>query len=266
MRKLSLIGALVTGLTGLFRIFVLVLDWVGRADVLAQLAGAPLLGSLAGPVASLPAWVAAVLIIVAAFLFFSAFKTPIAPAGGRGGDASAHEGGMAHGGLGGDAGSHGPGGRGGNAMAHGRGSGAIGGRGGRGGAASGGAGGDASNSWGSGIVQGGGGGEAGQIDGRGGRGGYTIERGGPHDHQLPDGRWLSDFGRGGNGANSAEYDARLQIIRKLRTRYADQHVDHNPGTPPNARCLAWMNAELRVLGEVWQVRITDGMYEFYNVA
>lgn len=93
----------------------------------------------------------------------------------------------------------GEGGAGGNAKV-GSGS-AVGGKGGDGGVpggSSGGAGGNAEVT-GHGFALGGEGGEAGQAD-RGGRGGRSpFETLGVPNHQLPDGRWLWEFGRGGDG-------------------------------------------------------------------
>lgn len=78
---------------------------------------------------------------------------------------------------------------------------AIGGRGGGGGpGGAGGAGGGGSVA-GDGVVIGGDGGEAGQVD-RGGRGGMSpLQRMGVPNEKLPDGTWLWDRGRGGDGGN-----------------------------------------------------------------
>jgi hypothetical protein len=90
------------------------------------------------------------------------------------------------------------GGNGGKATVNGSGT-AIGGPGGGGGPSGiGGAGGDAIVN-GDGFAAGGGGGEAGQVD-RGGRGGISgYEAAGLPNFQLPDGRWIYDIGRGGDG-------------------------------------------------------------------
>jgi hypothetical protein len=75
---------------------------------------------------------------------------------------------------------------------------AIGGAGGGGGVGRGGDGGDA-KVVGDGMALGGEGGEAGQVD-RGGRGGRSpLEVLGVPNRQLPDGTWLWDYGRGGDG-------------------------------------------------------------------
>jgi hypothetical protein len=91
------------------------------------------------------------------------------------------------------------------------------------------------------------GGEAGQPDGRGGRGGRNgLEAAGFPNGQLPDGTWLSDYGRGGSGANTIEYNARLVTIEKLRAEYSATHPeqprefwDRRESVP-----LEWLNAEL----------------------
>lgn len=92
--------------------------------------------------------------------------------GGKGGSATVNGNGTAIGGPGGGGGPYGPGGDGGEALVIG-----------------------------DGFAAGGEGGEAGQIDrgGRGGRSGY--EAAGLPNYQLPDGTWIYDYGRGGDGAN-----------------------------------------------------------------
>jgi hypothetical protein len=128
-------------------------------------------------------------------------KAPAVP-GGNGGNANADDHGKAIGGAGGHAGSIGPGGNGGDAHASGPDSLAIGGPGGNGGIGLGGAGGSVQAGPRS-IAAGGEGGEAAQTDGRGGRGGRNgYDAAGFPDYQLPNGKWLSDYGRGGNGANA----------------------------------------------------------------
>lgn len=95
--------------------------------------------------------------------------------------------------------SPGEGGAGGNAKAGG--GFATGGKGGGGGVPGGGSGGAGGNAEvsGYGLAIGGEGGEAGQAD-RGGRGGRSpLEAHGIPNQQLPDGRWLWEFGRGGDG-------------------------------------------------------------------
>ena len=102
-------------------------------------------------------------------------RQPVLPPAGQGGDggkATVHGSGTAIGGLGGGGGSPGGGygGAGGGAEVHG-----------------------------DGFAMGGEGGEAGQAD-HGGRGGRSpLEILGVPNQQLPDGRWLWEFGRGGDG-------------------------------------------------------------------
>ncbi len=96
--------------------------------------------------------------------------------------------------------SAGSGGRGGSATVGGNGT-AIGGSGGNGGV--GGTGGDGGSGHvkGDGIVLGGEGGEAGQLC-KGGKGGRSpVEAHDLPNRQLPDGSWLWDYGRGGDGAS-----------------------------------------------------------------
>lgn len=72
---------------------------------------------------------------------------------------------------------------------------------------------------------GGEGGEANQPDGRGGRGGksgyFTL---GLPDYQLPDGRWISEFGGGGNGGHSPQYAARLMAIEEVLGHTITMHA------------------------------------------
>jgi hypothetical protein len=92
--------------------------------------------------------------------------------GGKGGNATAEENGFAKGGPGGRGGPWGSGGNGGDAHAKGNA-----------------------------VALGGEGGEAAQFD-RGGKGGRSAaEIHGIPNRQLPDGSWLWDYGRGGDGAS-----------------------------------------------------------------
>lgn len=110
----------------------------------------------------------------------------------KGGSASVGEDGVAIGGKGGGEGGSATVGGSGIAVAGPGGGGGIGGSGGTGGGGT---------VAGDGVVFGGEGGGAGQPDrrGRGGRGG--LELSGIPNQQLPDGTWLWDYGRGGDGAN-----------------------------------------------------------------
>jgi hypothetical protein len=186
-----------------------------------------------------------------------------------GGSALAANHGIAIGGNAGNAGNPGSialGGTGGNAEAAGPGSYAAGGPGGRGGAIPGGPGGNAVAS-GGGMALGGQGGEAPQPDGRGGRGVQNglIAHGFP-DQLLPNGHWISEYGRGGNGSNAPQYNERLNIIGELNAEYMKAHPklggDH--WTSKTAVPLEWLNRRLTQLGKDWRVRITDGEYEFYG--
>lgn len=101
----------------------------------------------------------------------------------------------------------------------------IGGKGGAGGVSgAGGTGGSATVS-GGGLAVGGEGGEAGQADrgGRGGRSGYGLL--GLPDKQLPDGTWLSDAGRGGDGAGppkrTLDPETQSIFVQLLRGRLPD---------------------------------------------
>ncbi len=156
-----------------------------------------------------------------------------------------------------------PGGDGGNAEVEGNDSRAIGGPGGRGGLGEGGRGGDAVARGEKVLVVGGEGGEANQPDGRGGRGGRSgFHFAGKEDMQLPDGRWLSEFGRGGDGAHSTQYAARLMVIEELLGRQLGMRAESAGLTNVD---LEQLNARLRTDNRNWRVRITAGCFEFYEV-
>lgn len=115
------------------------------------------------------------------------------------------------------------------------------------------------------VALGGCGGEAGQPDGRGGRGARNplIELG-LADFQLPDGRWLSEAGRGGDGAHSPQYGARLMVIEEILDQLGVPH--HRKGA--NTYCadaealLTTLNERLK--GRGWGVTVRDGLFSFYD--
>jgi hypothetical protein len=187
--------------------------------------------------------------------------------GGKGGNAKvAGHNSSARGGDGGE-GAIGPGGPGGNAEVQGDNSHATGGKGGRGGLGPGGPGGGAS-ARGDGITYAGGeGGEANQPDGRGGRGGrsgyFTL---GLPDFQLPDGRWISEFGRGGDGAHTAQYAARLSIVEDIVGHTITAQAE-SAGVCGLEADQALDNINLRVAqdGHAWRVRVRAGCFEFYDM-
>jgi hypothetical protein len=194
-------------------------------------------------------------------------KVEVPPvAGGSGGSASAESGGKAFGGTGGPAGPIGSGGAGGDAHADGPNSVAIGGPGGGGGVGLGGPGGSVQAGSG-GLVAGGEGGEAGQPDGRGGRGGRNgLEAAGIPNRQLPDGIWLWDYGRGGNGGSTSEYVENLAVIEHLRAEYILAHSGQPETSLHQIQSVPadWLNGELQKRGETWRVRVRNGEYEFYS--
>jgi hypothetical protein len=151
-----------------------------------------------------------------------------AVAGGKGGDAIAEAGGRASGGPGGPAGAIGPGGVGGDARASGAQSVAVGGPGGRGGIGPGQEGGSVQAGLGV-TAAGGEGGEAGQPGGRGGRSGAEVI--GIPNVQLPDGTWLWDYGRGGNGG-SISVDQGGRPERSFTASLRASSVLHAPGLDP----------------------------------
>ena len=186
-------------------------------------------------------------------------------AGGRGGDATVFgTESAAKGGRGGD-GNVGPGGKGGDATVLGNRSYAHGGMGGRGGVGEGGPGGDAAVQADDTLMVGGNGGEAGQPDGRGGRGGSSpwLTLGAP-DFQLPDGRWISEFGRGGDGAHSPQHEARLMVIEELLDEFGVRHrrIGNHTHFVVTAELLEALNDRLNRRG--WRVEVVDGCFSFYD--
>ena len=150
------------------------------------------------------------------------------PRGGRGGDATARDGGWAKAGSGGPAGDCGDGGDGGEAVADGPNSFAHSGDGGRGGVKKGGPGMKVRGEPGL-SKYGGGGGEAPQSDGRGGRGGQAAtplldSNGKPIllDGRLP--------GQGGRGGNTPIYNSRLAVINHLRQKFIEMRYPEAPGS------------------------------------
>jgi hypothetical protein len=189
-------------------------------------------------------------------------------AGGRGGDATVlgHNS-TAKGGSGGE-GIGGSGGPGGDADVQGDNSMAVGGPGGRGGLGEGGAGGHAVVRGDNAISSGGEGGESNQLDGPGGRGGRSgyLTLGLP-DYQLPDGRWISEFGRGGDSGHSPQYAARLMVIEEILGRTITMHAASAGirDSETSAAILGELNEQLRRDQRAWRVRMTAGCFEFYDL-
>lgn len=173
----------------------------------------------------------------------------------------------AEGGAAGD-GDAAPGGRGGHARVVADRSRAFGGRGGRGGASPGMPGQDVVISGDDQIVIGGDGGEAGQIDGRGGRGArIDLGRLGLKDHQLPDGRWFSEFGRGGDGGHSPQYAARLMVLEEILGHRITENISSCPELQ-NTREKSFvdrLNNRLESDAHRWRVRIVSGCFRFDDV-
>jgi hypothetical protein len=193
--------------------------------------------------------------------------------GGRGGSAKVcGRDSTAQGGDGGE-GVIAPGGPGGDADVRGDNSTAVGGPGGRGGLIEGGPGGHAIVRGNNAGYAGGEGGEANQPDGRGGRGGrsgyftrsryFTLDR---PDYQLPDGRWLRQFGCGGDGAHAPQYAARLMVIEEILGRRITMHAKsagiRDPDT--NGAILNQINEGLGRGRHLWRVRVTARCFEFYE--
>jgi hypothetical protein len=195
-------------------------------------------------------------------------KEPARGDGGRGGNARirGHDS-TARGGDGGE-GVIGSGGPGGDAEVEGDRSTAVGGPGGRGGLGEGGPGGPATARGDNVTCAGGEGGEANQPDGRGGRGGRSgyVTLGQP-DFQLPGGRWISEFGRGGDGGHSLQYAARLMVIEEILgrpiTRNAISAGIHDSETA--VAILNQLNERLNRDNHSWRVRVTAECFEFYEL-
>jgi hypothetical protein len=187
--------------------------------------------------------------------------------GGRGGNATVQgRNSSARGGDGGE-GVVGAGGRGGDAEVHGDNSVAVGGKGGRGGLGNGGPGGRATARGHNMFSAGGEGGEANQPDGRGGRGGQNgyLALSLP-DYQLPDGRWISEFGRGGDSVHSPQYAARLMVLEECWGRAISMYAASAGilDEQASASTLEHLNELLCRNGHAWRVRITAGCFEFYE--
>ena len=160
------------------------------------------------------------------------------------------------------------GGRGGSAEVHAHRSRAFGGRGGRGGACPGMPGQDVVVTGDDQIVIGGDGGEAGQIDGRGGRGARSdTGRLGIKDYQLPDGRWFSEFGRGGDGGHSPQYAARLMVLEEIVGRRMTAETSCCPELQYGGEqsLLDRLNNRLESDAHRWRVRIVAGCFRFDEV-
>jgi hypothetical protein len=100
-----------------------------------------------------------------------------------------------------------------------------------------------------GLIIGGDGGDAGTPDGRGGRGARSaLERSG-----APTATWK--YGRGGAGANDPEYDRRIELLRAIRTEYAQEFPDDIPYIDAGIDQVPvhWVNKRLEELGEPWRV-------------
>lgn len=144
---------------------------------------------------------------------------------------------------------------------------AVGGPGGRGGLGEGSPGGHAVANGDNVIYAGGGGGESNQLDGRGGRGAqsgyFTL---GLPDYRLPDGRWISEFGGGGDGGNSPRYAARLMVIGEILGRTITMHAASAgiQDDKTSDAILGQLNERLGRDQRAWRVRVTAGCFEFYE--
>lgn len=152
--------------------------------------------------------------------------------GGKGGEAKIGGSGIAIGGPGGQAGSHGIGGAGGRAEVHG-----------------------------DGIAAGGAGGAAGEdgIWRAPAKSGYEIAQ---RKMGLPVDPYLRQFGRGGAGAG---YESKLAVVEQLRAIYFSTHSKKPESIfeNKNAVPLDYLNSKLAAKNETWRVRIVDDEYEFF---
>jgi hypothetical protein len=190
--------------------------------------------------------------------------------GGKGGKAAVRgQHSFAQGGRGAD-GVIDAGGDGGDAEVTGDNSRALGGPGGRGGLGKGMRGGDAV-SRGDGVLNAGGeGGESNQPDGRGGRGGrsglFTAYPEGPEFAGWDNTHAFAGYGRGGDGAHSAQYSARLMVIGDILGRTISMYATSAgiTGIASDEKMLCQLNERLERDQHAWRVRITDGCFEFYE--
>jgi hypothetical protein len=78
---------------------------------------------------------------------------------------------------------------------------------------------------------------------------------------------LSEFGRGGDGAHSPQYAARLMVIeeilgRSISMRAASAGVENSKTA---AAILDQLNERLARDQHAWRVRITAECFEFYDM-
>jgi hypothetical protein len=103
---------------------------------------------------------------------------------------------------------------------------------------------------------GGGGGGSGSKDGRGGKG----ARGPTEKLGFNSAMW--GYGRGGSGANHAEFDRRVKMLcwftQEYKARFPDDAVYINAGI--EAVPAAWVNQRLFECGERWLVSVGEYGY------
>lgn len=152
------------------------------------------------------------------------------------------------------------GGKGGSASVKGNNSEAIGGAGGESGIGSGGDGGHAEIIGDNSRARGGDGGNSAQHNGRGGR--RTFSPG--EQENGPTDMWK--FGYGGPGANTPEYNRRLEMLTRIRKEYMSAFpcdvIFIEAGIDPVP--TRWVNKRLEEMGETWGVRMLDGGYEILD--
>jgi len=171
-----------------------------------------------------------------------------------------------------------PGGRGGHAKVRGNHSIAVGGKGGRGGVTPGSPGGDVEIVGDFGGAWGGQGGEAPQADGRGGRGGrsggadfdlsmFTGQVHRPQHIKWPYGEPVTEYGRGGDSADTPQYRARRIIVENLkRCEFGRRSLDINEAWwDRKIVSVDWINRCLVHQGHAWQMRVVDDEYEFFDI-
>jgi hypothetical protein len=107
-----------------------------------------------------------------------------------------------------------------------------------------------------GLVVGGDGGSCGTPDGRGGRAARSpMER-----MEAPTNMW--QYGRGGAGANSPEYDRRINLLTTIRREYMDAFPDEVPfiNAGVDSVPVNWVNKRLEELGEDWRIEMGEAGY------
>lgn len=142
---------------------------------------------------------------------------------------------------------------------------ALGGKGGRGGVGSGGTGGNADAVGERSMAIGGDGGDSGRSDGRGGNGGQS-----PLKNLSPEmlKSWgltgNEGYGQGGRGANSPEYDRNLKVLNSISSEYMANNPNAKLETMPGVLMppINWVNNRLSQRRETFRVEFIDNGTDF----